>query len=169
MATVPITVFDDVLLEASNFTIPAGQSIALLDSVEFDNSTGTIYNSLKVEINYSDLLPVSGGQYFIGATIEAKDDLGNFSPIHYQFTPIRGTSQALKRIMILQPDMDTFNLGIDDIVFPVDDEEARISREQGLLPESTFKVCLKLQDNDPLGANPWTQVRIGATGEKYNV
>ena len=81
---------------------------------------------------------------------------------------MNGFSEAQKRILIMQPDMDTFNLGIDDIVFPVNKEEARISRGQGSLPESTFRVCLQLVDNDPTGANAFSQVTVNAAGELYN-
>jgi len=168
MGTQPFTVWNNQVILASNYTIVPNQEITLLSSLPISNSSGTIYNSFKLVVDYSNLQPNSG-QFFIGLLVEAKDTLGNWGPIAYQFSPIRNTSQAQQRVIILQPNIDTFNTGIDDIVYPVDSEVARVSRQQGFLPETEFRICLSLKDKDPLGVNAFNQITVSATGELYNV
>ena len=101
--------------------------------------------------------------------MEAKDPNGNWYPIAYQFTPLKNKSQGLKRILYVQPDMDTINVGIDDIVYPVDKAIARISREQGVVPESVVRVCILLVDKDTANANAFDSVTVNAEVELYNV
>ncbi len=153
---------------ASNLNIVAGKEMTVLTSPVLENISGTQYNSIKINIDYSELVP-NFGQFFVGALLEAKNLAGDYDPICYQFSALRSSTQAQKRIMILQPDMDTFNLGIDDIVFPADEETARISRGQGVLPVSDYRLRIVLTDKDPLGASPFVSVKLIATGEKYNV
>lgn len=165
----PFSLFNNQQILASGLTVVAGQTIHAATSGEIDNSTGTIYDSFKIVVEYSGLSPVSVGSYTIGAIVEAADANGKFAPIHYQFSPLNGFSEALVRELIMQPDLDTFNSGIDDIVFPVDEEVARISRLNGKLPATSFRCCILLKDNDPTGPNAFDEVTIDAQGEMYNV
>ena len=161
--------WNNELVQASNYTINPNETIHLLTSAEVANGGGNPFNSLKVTMEYAGLTPNQGSGR-IGVIVEAKDALGAWSPIGYQFSPVANlTSQAPKRIIIVQPDMDTFNLGIDDIVYPVDSEVARISREQGSLPATAYRVCVLLTDSDPTGPGAFQEVTISGTGEMYNV
>jgi len=160
--------WSNTLLEATNYTINPGQVLDLLVSDPISNDSGTIYNSVRVTIKYSSLQP-NIGSFSIGAILEGKDVNEEWVPLAYQFSPYRYINQAPTRHIILQPDMDTYNLGIDDVVFPVNDELARISRQQGRLPESLFRVRVVLEDSDPSGAGAWVQVAVTASGEMYNV
>ena len=168
MSTEQIALFTQELIDASALNIVAGEELEVLSSQVINNGSGTVYNSLRLEVDYVGLTP-SSGQFFIGVLVEAENDAGDYVPVAYQFTPIRSANQAQKRIIVLQPDMDTFNLGIDDIVFPVDREEARISRQQGFLPESNIRVRVLLKDNDPAGATAFSSVTVTAAVELYNV
>lgn len=147
--------------------IQAGVETNVLVSDWIRNDSGTIYNSIRVNIDYSNVQPFSGS-YFIGATVEAETPSG-VSPIHYQFSPFRSNNQANTRILILQPNIDTFNLGIDDIVFPVDEEVARISRSQGILPETRFRVVITIKENSPGTNTALSSLTVSANGVMYNV
>lgn len=163
-----VTLFTAQKIEASTLPIVAGEELVALSSTPEPNTGGTTYNSVRVDVRYSGLNP-GIGQFFIGAILEAKDASGNWTPIGYQFSPLRSDGTALERLIVIQPNIDTFNLGIDDVVFPVDSEIARISRQQGLLPETEFRLCISIKDNDPTGPNAFVEVTVDATAELYNV
>jgi len=167
MASVTETLWVDEQINSTDLTIVGGEEIDILLSDELSNDSGTIYNSVRVVLNYEGLQP-NFGNFFIGCLVEAKDDSGKWTPIGYQFTPLRSTQQAPQRIIIIQPNLDTFNSGIDDIVFPVDREVARISRIQGALPESKYRVRVILKDNDPSAASAFQNVTVSGSVEKYN-
>ena len=161
------TLWANELVEASNYTINAGEKTHLLVSSEISNANSP-KNSVKAIVEYSGLVPnVTSG--YIGFIVEGKDGAGNWHPLVYQFADYRSVGTAGKRILIMQPDMDTFNLGIDDIVFVAGEEEARISREQGSLPTTALRCCVILRDYDPTGTAAFEQVTINATLETYDV
>lgn len=165
----PISLFSNQLIRAADLTIVAGETVHAAVSPDIGNSTGTIYNSMRLVFEYSGLSPVQTTNFTVGAVIEAADANDKFSPIHYQFSPLNGFSEALVRELILQPNLDSFNAGIDDIVFPVDREVARISRQNGKLPATKLRACILLVDNDPGGSTPFVEVTVDAHGELYNV
>lgn len=168
MSTKRTSIWNEQLVEASNFTINPNETVHLLTSAEIGNNSGTIYNSLKVILSYKDLTP-DGGSAKIGAVVEAKDVNNKFHPILYQFSPLVQANQGLERTLIMQPDMSDFNAGIDDVIFPVNEAIARISRHQGILPESTFRVCILLVDSNPTGPDAFVSLKVSAEAEQYNV
>lgn len=168
MATKQTTIWNEQLVEATSYTINANETVHLLTSAEITNDSGTIYDSLKVVIRYAELVN-DGGSSKIGAVVEAKDGNGNFYPILYQFSPMVQLNQGPERILIMQPDLSDFNAGIDDVIFPVNETVGRISRHQGILPESTFRVCILLVDSDPNGTEPFVSLKVSAEAEQYNV
>lgn len=166
-----VSIWNNVLVQASSLPIVSGVPLIALNSGDLDNDTGTIYDSIRLTLTYSELTPDPGGSvpFQLGCTIQTKDDVsGNYLPLGYQFNPYNRSSTASERIIIVQPNMDTFNLGIDDIIFPLDREQARISREQGKLTEGKYRVIISLRDNDPTGPNAFVSVRISAEAELYN-
>lgn len=169
MASKITTLWDDVLVEASAHTLVAGVPVDVLISGDLDNETGTIYNSIKISIDYQVLTPdISGASFFLNAFLEFKDALGNYKLAMTQFNSHNRSRNGPLRIMIMQPNIDTFNLGVDDIVFPIDRTLCRISRAQGELPQGEFRVKMVLQENNPAGANPFVSVRISGEVEQYN-
>ena len=162
------TLWSNQLVQASAYTITQNVELDLLVSAEISNANSP-KNSLKIVIKYDSLTP-SSGTGRVGAIVEGKDNAGNWSPINYQFSPlVNSVYQATERVLILQPDMDTFNLGIDDIVYPVNKEVARISRQQGRLPDTAWRARIVLLDSDPAGATPFQSVIVSATAETYDV
>lgn len=170
MPTANNIVWTNELLEASNLSIVDGVPMDALVSASINNSSGNLFNSLKCTINYSNLTPdVPGVNWQIGAVIEGLDANSNWYPIAYQFTPLKNKAQGLQRILYLQPNMDTVNVGIDDIVYPVDSITARISREQGIVPETAIRVKIILLEKDQNAATAFSSVTINAEVELYNV
>lgn len=170
MATKVTQLWQNQVVVASNLPLVAGDVIPMLTSAEIGNDSGTIYNSLKVTLKYEDWTPAIGGlwPWRVGATIEAEKIDGSWYTIASQFNSIRSAGQGDERLIILQPNIDTFNFGVDDVVFPVDRVTQKISRQQGLLPEAKFRVCL-LITADPNATNAFQSVKISGESEQYNV
>lgn len=171
MAGIVTPLWNGQLVETANFTITAGEEITLLSSAVIDNSVGTAWNSMKMTLEYKNVIPANVlGSFFLGCVVEFEDANGLWtSTPMYQFNPIRKSTQAAKRIVIMQPNIDTFNLGTDDSVFPMDREVARISRAQGVLPEAKIRVCINLVENDPGGVNALDRFSVTGEVERYDV
>lgn len=160
--------------DSQMFTKPQGMQpgvpVVLAVSQSFSN-VQVRSTSLQVDLNYESISPdITNGSpsFSVGCIIEAQDQNGNWNTIAYQFSPYRNSESPSKRIIRLQPDISDFNAGIDDSIFPIDREIARISRQQGKLPESLFRVSLLLVDNDPEGLNSFQSVTVSASGEQYD-
>lgn len=167
MASNPISVWN-----AQTFTpqvpLVAGVPTTLAEKT-FTNGP-TARSSLMLTVNYDAVTPdITNGlpPFALSVTIEAKDSNGNWSPVAYQFSEWRNTQQPARRVIRMQPDISDFNAGIDDSVF-IGSEIARISRQQGFLPESDFRVRLIVVDNDPTGPNAFQSVTVSAAGERYD-
>ena len=152
---------------ASSYTIIANQEVRLLESAQINNVNDV---SLRVSLQYGDVQPANvQGSFFLSLITEFKDDSDIWQRLPcYQFAALRRSDIAPERVCIMQPDIDTFNLGTDDAIFPLNKEVARISRSQGSLPEARpIRACLLLVDTDPQGANAFESVSITAELEKY--
>lgn len=172
MASKITSLWDSVLVEASALTpaLVAGELRSVLDSGDVDNETGTIYNSLKTTIKYELLDPdAAGATFFLTCLVEFKDTAGTYKYLAHQFNPFNKSSNGESRVLILQPNIDTFNLGVDDDIFPIDRTICKISRSQGELPQGQFRVLINLQDNAPAGANPFVSVKVSGEVEQYSV
>lgn len=165
------SLWDEVVIDTTGLTIVANEPVVLASSGQIENGP-TARTSLLVELNYEDITPdVTDGapSFTIGAIVEVQDVDGHWSPIMYQFSPVRNSEDPAKRIMRMQPNISDFNTGIDDSVYPVDREIARISRQQGFLPDGKdFRVCLLLVEKDPGGPNSFQSVKMSATGTRYD-
>ena len=159
------TLWENETITAAGLAIPAGEPVDLLVS---DPLNGNNVNSLRVTLQYDDVTPDTGGASFsIGAVVETPA-AGGWTPIASQFSPFRTSRTATTREIVMQPDISDFNAGIDDIVYPVDRELARISRSQGQLP-SDYRIRVLLVDNDPGGPSSFQSVKISASVDTYNV
>ena len=168
--TSPFTAFNGHQILATSLALSPQQSVLAAVSPAIDNGSSLLrFNSLKVNVTYSGLIPAQGGTARIGALVEAIGNTGQWEPLVYQFTTFYAMNVAPVRTLILQPDMDTFNAGIDDSVYPVNYEVARISRHQGRLPETSFRMSIWIADSDPTGPNGFDRVTVSASGELYNV
>lgn len=156
-------------VSVNNTGVVAGLNDMLV-SADLDNQTGTIYNSMKATINYDNINPAPGiGSWALSTIVEAKDTSGKYHPILHQFNDFRGKDRGEERVLILQPDLDTFSLGIDDIVFIGEKTVSQISRSQGHLPQGEYRLRCVLNESDPGGANAFVSVSISAEVELYNV
>lgn len=168
--TSPFTAFTNHAISAGNLALSPGQSVLAAVSPSINNGSSLLrFNSFKLNIEYSSLVPATGGTAQLGALVESLDDNGLWEPIHYQFSTFRRMSSAPTRTLVMQPNLDTFNAGIDDVVYPVNNEVARISRHQGRLPETQFRLSIWVVDSDPYGPNGFQGVVVNAAGELYNV
>lgn len=163
------TLFTNEHINATTLGLVAGEIKDALVSEVIPNGGGGSLNSARLTIDYSSLLPAAGGNYFIGCELEAKQASGLWAPIAYQFEPVRGTSQAMQRIIIVQPDLSVFDAGIDDIVAPTGDEQSRISRQQGEVPDSDLRVRFLIKDNLVGQASAFECVDVSAELHLYSV
>lgn len=171
MANVKTVLATDVTITAASLNLQAGVEADLLVCPEIDNGSGTVFDSIKIDISYSDLQP-SGvlGSFFIGCMLETKDEnnVWQFTPLT-QFSAVRKSDQPLSRVLIMQPNIDTFNLGVDDSLYPLDREVCRVSRVQGTLPDGVIRLRFMIVDGDPTGPAGFDEVTISAEAERYSV
>lgn len=126
--------------------------------------------SVVLTVDYEAVTPdITNGlpPFALSVAIETEDANGNWTPVAYQFSEWRNTEQPSKRIIRMQPDASDFNAGIDDSIF-IGQEVARISRNQGYLPEGDFRVRLIVVDSDPEGPNAFQSVTVSAAGARYD-
>lgn len=162
------SIFDNVTVTRNEITLPANEHVTLATSATINNSTGTLANSLKVSVEFSGL-PTGIGSFSISSVVESLDENGEWQIVAHQFSDLRHAGQGPKRVMILQPNLDTYNAGIDDSIYVASKEIGRTSRHQGKLPEKNFRVRVLVNDTDPSGPNSFQSVTFSASGEKYNV
>ena len=171
MATEDLTIWSAQLLSAPTSPAPvAGVPFDLAISPEFENGP-TPRNSLLLNLEYTEITPdITNGtpSFSIGVVVETKGTDGRWYPIAYQFSPYRNSESPAKRTIRVQPDISDFNTGIDDSVYPVDREIARISRQQGKLPVALFRMRVIAVDYDPAGVNHLVSVKLSASGERYD-
>ena len=128
------------------------------------------YPSLRVVLDYSNPLPLDGGAvaitYSIGAILESEKD-GRWFPIAYQFEDFYNPDGGSRRILTLQPDIDSFDAGIDDIIYVAGATEARVSRQQGKVG-SSFRLRIIINERGFGGAGAFQSVTLNAYGELYD-
>jgi len=171
MANIVTSLADNVTITAASLNLQQGVQKDLLVCPEIDNGSGTVFNSIKIVISYSNLLPAGVlGSFFIGAQLEAQDQNLNWvtTPLT-QFSALRLSDQPLSRVLVMQPNIDTFNLGVDDSLFPLDREICRVSRVQGTLPDSKIRLRFSIVDGDPAGPAGFDEITISAEAERYSV
>lgn len=136
-----------------------------------NDTSQTNFNSLRLVADFSDLQNAGGTDpvdFLGGLTCVVEGQIGNvWHPVAYQFEPLRNLDQGKQRIVILQPDMQTFDAGIDDIVFLGGSTAARISRQQGRVGPR-FRVRVQCSETDFSGPYAFRGARIQLTLERYN-
>lgn len=171
MASDPFTVWTSQLMTPALPLVP-GEITVLASSGEVENGP-TARPSLLVELEYELITPnITAGSppFSLLAVIETKTPTTpvRWVPLMYQFSQIRNLGDPTKRILRMQPDISDFNAGIDDSIFLINRESARISRQQGFLPDQPFRVCILVVDNDPTGPNKFVSAVVSASGERYD-
>ncbi len=123
--------------------------------------------SIRMVIDYHQLNPVDIYSSGIGVVVEALNG-GKWFPAAYQFEPYRNSENGNQRLIFLQPDISTYDDGIDSIVYVGDRTIARISRQQGRIG-SSFRVRVILSENNYGTANAFQNVTMSIYGELYDV
>jgi hypothetical protein len=161
MAQQQFTLLNNVVLSSAG--IPGNGVHDLYVSGTQSNNNGLPNCRLVVE--YTELAPIEllGG---ITAVIEAMNG-GRWFPIAYQFEPFRNMDQGTQRIIHLGQTIDTYNDGIDSIVYVGGRTIARISRQQGRAT-SSFRVRLQLEETAFGMANAFQSVRASIYGEVFD-
>lgn len=171
MASDPFTIWTDEVLTPPVDPAPEAGVPYDLGVTPTQENSPTHRDSITVNIDYKAFVPnVEDGlpPFRIGAVLEALNAQGEWVAIGYQFSNICRGSQPPLRSIRVQPDMSDFNAGVDDSVYPVDREIARISRQQGFLPDNGWRVRIICTDQDPQGANGLQSVKVSISGERYD-
>lgn len=140
---------------------------------EFELCTCIINNSnrlpyVRLVIDYEAVTPdlTLPGSYIISAVLEGERDDGKYYPIAYQFEPFRRLSDGPQRIILVGPGIES-GQGVDDIVYPADHTEARISREQGNAA-AKMRLRLRIKESNFGGAQSFQNVTISAYVEMFD-
>jgi len=160
------SIWSDELVD--NTPITGNGSFTLITSNDLPNANN--FNSLRMVIEYKITTPASNDRNFdITAVVESSNEVNPtpmWYPIAYQFNSFRRDIQGTSRILILQPNMSTFDTGVDDVVF-VAGERARISRQQGKLG-GEFRLRIAILESGFGGPGGFQDMLISAYGERFN-
>jgi hypothetical protein len=172
MAVVNFTVWNNqTFVKPQNLV--SGVPVTLAVSQEFSNTNAQ--RGLRLTTTYQNLVPnnnengPAGVTYELGLIIEGRDSIGSWFPIGYQFSSVKQNDQAPKRIIVLEPAISDINAGIDDVIYVGGRELARISRQQGSVPATAFRVSLILNELNPEGIGSFQSVTLSCVGEKYDI
>lgn len=129
------------------------------------------FQSLRLIVEYVNPIPLDGGSipitYTLNTIVESLNGI-HWYPIAYQFESFSNPDNGLKRIIVLQPNMNTFDAGIDDVVYVGGAAEARISRQQGKVG-SSFRVRIICNETGFGGAGAFQSATISICGELYDI
>lgn len=157
----------------------AQQNFSLLNQQQITNTnvtgngthvlytSGAISNNnnlpkLRLVVDYHDAEP---GYLPNGISVVAEVMNGsNWYPMAYQFEPYRSIDNGTQRIILLEPEMNTYNDGIDSIVYVGDATIARISRQQGKVG-GQFRVRVILKENNYGTAQAFQSVTMSIYGD----
>jgi hypothetical protein len=161
MAQDKFVLADNVTVD--NSAITANGEYDLFISSTKTNSVGL--PSLRVVVDYETLVPVDliGG---LNIVIESENN-GVWYPVAYQFEAFINAQQGNKRIIMLQPNMSTYNDGVDSIIWFANKTEGRISRQQGKVG-TEFRVRMALVENGFGGPYAFQSIKFNILGELYD-
>ncbi len=156
------------LLSSQVFT-----NAAVTANGEYDLANVNINNTNKLPncriiIEYENLIPnvALPGSFFISAILEGQRADGKYYPIAYQFEPFRRMSDGSQRIILVGPQIQS-GQGIDDIIYPADKVEARVSKEQGNTA-ANMRLHLKLIETGFGMIDSFQSVKISAYMELFD-
>lgn len=172
MAKQAFTLWDNAIL--TNAVVTGNGTFDLAISDEQPNTVAL--RSLKLVTSYEDILPPSQDangdtqpiSFGIDAVVEGEFG-GKWFPIAYQFTSASRAERGPMRIVQLQPSIAGFDAGVDDIMYVGDEVIARTSRQQGNLPDTKFRVRLRVTERDFGGPGAFQSVKVSAMGEAFDV
>ena len=153
----------------NNSGITGNGVFALFTSSTINNSVGLPCGRLVLD--YSSVDPLDTGtnpiSYGISVSLEGQID-GVWYPVCYQFEAYRGNpANGNQRVVVVQPGIQSFDAGIDDIVWMDDTTTARISRQQGRIGP-TVRLAVRCKENGFGTAGAFQSVHLRALLELYD-
>jgi len=174
MAKQTFTLWDNELFTALDAGVDGDGTFDLAISEEQSNSVSL--RSLKLIMQYRSIAPpaedAQGNTQYqsFGLDCLVEGDFGgSWVPVAYQFTPFNRPSRGETRIIQLQPSIAGFDAGVDDIMYVGDSTIARVSRQQGVLPDSKFRVRIRLTERGFGSANAFESILLSGMGEAFDV
>lgn len=171
------TLWNEQVITAANALEPVTSdgTFKLAVSAPVSNSQGAL-RSLRLVLRYDSItpdapeLPEDPSQTFdISAIVEGRGEDGTqWFPVAYQFSPFKATYQGRERIIILQPNILVLDLGVDDIIFVNDATRARVSRQQGAVPDTEMRVALSVTERGFGQGGAFQSVKISGFGELFD-
>jgi hypothetical protein len=168
MALVPFTLTTAMILD--NTPVTGNGIFDLWISPEQANSGD--YEAIKLVIEYSAMTPDPNGpnnsQYSLSAILEGKG--GAFwTPLLRQFNVTVNPLQGLRQILVVAPNIFTFDEGI-----PVDDFDGekvttRMNKSQGRLTDD-WRLRVEVRENKfGVTGDAFESVTVNVYGDRYNV
>jgi hypothetical protein len=170
MSKQAFTFFDNVTI--NNTQVTGNGTFLLASSTPFNNGSSTTgFKSLKLVVEYGEISPPFGNDpqtFDVDVVVEGLFGT-RWTPLAYQFTPYRNPNNGNTRIIQMQPSLSGFDAGVDDVVFVGDATLARISRQQGVLPDSQFRMCLLVTERGYVESTPGSGVWVPGPGSFQSV
>ena len=124
-----------------------------INDIGVDRSTG-----IKVVIDYSELQASGNFQ----AVLEGKSNQGQYYVLGYQFEEFRFANFPQKRQIVMYPDLNWPDAGIDNIVFVGGTTVEQVSNQPGTLL-NIWRVRVNITNT-----NNFTSIRMSIYGERFN-
>lgn len=135
----------------------------VFESSDQTNGTGLdLSTGIRVTVDYHDLQATSSGAT-LQATVESKSAQGQYSILAYQFEEFGLLGFQQKRQIIMAPNLNWPDAGIDNIIFVGGVTVERVSNQVGLLP-GTWRLSVNLKDP----SSRFTSIRMSIYGERFN-
>lgn len=122
-----------------------------------DLSTG-----IRVTIDYHDLQSIPRGAR-LQALVEGKSSSGQYYVLAYQFEEFLEVGFEQKAQIIMAPDLNWPDAGIDNIIFVGGSSIEKVSNQVGILP-GTWRVRVNIRDPN----NDFVSIRMSIYGERFN-
>lgn len=169
------TLWNNQTITALDAGVNANGTFHLATSAEISNSQSAL-RSLQLILRYDSVIPEApqlAGEpaqtFDISAIVEGRSEDGTqWFPIAYQFSPFRSSFQGSERILMLQPNIIVIDLGVDDVIYVNDGVRARVSRQQGAVPDTAFRVCVTVTERGYGGGGAFQSVTLTGFGELFD-
>lgn len=162
MAQSAFTLLTNQLID--NSIVNGNGLFTLWTSPSQNNSVGL--PCLRLVTEYKEITPAAFFTCGLNVVVEAQAG-SQWYVVAYQFERFHGVGDGDQRVIVLQPDISTFNDGIDSIVYVAGATMSRISRQQGRVG-GTFRVRLLYQENAYGQPDRFQSGRFNVYGELYD-
>lgn len=135
----------------------------VFESADQFNGTGTdLSTGIRVTIDYHDLQATSSGPT-LQAIVESKSLQGQYSVLAYQFEEFGVVGVPLKIQIIMAPNLNWPDAGVENIIFVGGSTVEKVSNQTGFLT-GTWRVSVLLKDP----SSRFTSLRMSIYGERFS-